>query len=232
LNGTVVCYAGSRQLPAILDALAIQGGAGSQPAAVIFNGTLPAQRTWQGTVDELAAQAKASPPREPSILVVGRVTALRQHLRWFDERPLFGRRIMVTRPREDAAELVDLLTVLGAAAIEAPMTRIMPPDDYGPLDEAIGALEAFDWVLFTSANAVDQFMQRLLHGPGDLRLLAPTRLCTIGPVTRDRLRRYHLKVDLMPDDGHPEAVVQALAAAARSRALASCCHARTSDANC
>jgi uroporphyrinogen III methyltransferase / synthase len=212
LNGTLVCYAGSRQLPTILEALSTQGEAGSQSAAAIFNGTLPAQRTWQGTVDELAAQAKASPPREPSILVVGRVTALRQHLRWFDERPLFGRRIMVTRPREDAAELVDLLTVLGAAAIEAPMTRIVPPDDYGPLDETLGALDSFEWVLFTSANAVDQFMQRLMQGTGDVRRLAHTQICTIGPVTRDRLRRYHLKVDLMPDDGHPEAVVQALAA--------------------
>jgi uroporphyrinogen III methyltransferase / synthase len=211
LQGTIVCYAGGRQLPAILDALVTEGGAGGLPAAVIFDGTLPSQRTWQGTVDELAERVRQAPPREASILVVGRVTALREHLRWFDERPLFGRRIVVTRPREDAPELVDLLTVLGAAAIEAPMTRMLPPDDYSALDEAIASLDTFDWILFTSSNAVDQFMLRLLQGPGDLRALARTRLCTIGPATRDRLSRYHLKVDVMPGDGHPEGVVRAFA---------------------
>ena len=211
LQGTIVCYAGSRQLGAMLTALAANG-AGEQPAAVIFDGTLPSQRTWQGTVAELGARVKESPPRESSMLVVGRVTALREHLRWFDERPLFGRRILVTRPREDAPELSDLLAGLGAAAIEAPMTRILPADDYAPLDETIARLDAFDWILFASSTAVDHFMQRLLQGPGDLRNLHGTRICCIGPATRARLERYHLKVDLMPGEGHPEAVVQALAA--------------------
>lgn len=211
LQGTIVCYAGARQLPAILAAL-VADGAGSEPAAAIFQGTLPSQYTWQGTVDQLAERARQEPPHHSSMLVVGRVTALRAHLRWFDERPLFGRRIMVTRPREDAPELSDLLTSLGAAAIEAPMTRILPADDYAPLDEAIAAVDQFDWILFASGTAVDQFMHRLLQGPGDARALQGTRLCSIGPVTRDRLRHYFLKVDLMPGDGHPEAVVRALAA--------------------
>ena len=210
LKGTVVCYAGSRQLAAILDALLSHGRGRAEAAAVIFQGTHPGQQTWQGTLEDLAERVRQSPPREPSILVVGRVTALRDHLRWFDERPLFGRRIVVTRPREDAPELVDRLAALGAEAIEAPMIRIVPPEDYAPLDEALTELDRFDWIVFTSANAVDQFMARLLAGPGDTRALKGVRLCTVGPTTRDRLQRYALKVDLMPSEGRPEGLVQAL----------------------
>ena len=210
LKGTVVCYAGSRQLAAILDALLAHGRPKTDDAAVIFRGTHPDQRTWQHTLGDLAARVKESPPREPSILVVGRVTALRDHLRWFDERPLFGRRIVVTRPREDAPELVDLLATLGAEAIETPVIRIVPPEDYAPLDEALTSLDHFDWIVFTSGNAVDHFMARLLAGPGDTRALKDVRLCTVGPATRDRLQRYALKVDLMPSEGHPEGLVKAL----------------------
>ena len=212
LKGTVVCYAGSRQLGAVLDALLSHGRAKSETAVVIVNGTLPSQRTIEGSLEELAARAKESPIGSPSILVVGRVAGLREHLRWFDERPLFGRRVVVTRPREDAAELVDRLVALGAEAIEAPMTRILPPEDFGPLDDAVAQTASFDWIVFTSANAVESYMGRLLAGAGDVRDLKGVRLCAIGPVTRDRLQRYYVKVDLVPAEGHPEGVVSALEA--------------------
>jgi uroporphyrinogen III methyltransferase/synthase len=90
------------------------------------------------------------------------------------------------------------------------MTRILPPEDYGPLDEALTRIDSFDWVLFTSANAVDSFMGRLLAGSGDARSLNGVRLCTIGPTTRDRLQRYALRVDVVPAEGRPEGVVRAL----------------------
>jgi uroporphyrinogen III methyltransferase/synthase len=212
LEGTVVCYAGRRQLSAILEALLSHGRPPTEPVAVIFDGTLPSQRTIAGTLGEVAASVAATPPASPSILVLGRVAALRQHLRWFDERPLFGRRIVVTRPREDAAELTDLLATLGADAIEAPMLRFAQPDDFRPLDDAVGNLESFEWIVFTSANAVESFVARVMAGPGDLRALKNVRLCAVGPVTDERLRRFRLKPDLVPSDGHPEAVVQSLAA--------------------
>jgi len=212
LKGTVVCYAGSRQLGAVLDALLGHGRPRNERAAVIVNGTLPSQRTIEGSLEELAAIVKESPIGLPSILVVGRVAGLREHLRWFDERPLFGKRVVVTRPREDAPELVDRLSALGAEAIEAPMTRILPPEDFDALDEAVAKAGTFDWIVFTSANAVDSFMGRLFEGDGDVRDLKGVRLCTIGPVTRERLQRYHVKVDLVPTEGHPEGVVQALVA--------------------
>jgi uroporphyrinogen III methyltransferase / synthase len=212
LEGTVVCYAGARQLAPILRALISHGRPSSEPAAVIFDGTLPRQHTIEGTLEGIAATIASTPPAGTSILVVGRVAALRQRLRWFDARPLFGRRILVTSPREDAAELSELLTALGADAIEAPMLRFAPADDYGPLDDAVSRIGSFAWVVFTTANAVEYFLGRLAAGSGDLRALNGVRLCAVGPAAADRLRRYRLKPDLTPADGHPEAVARAVAA--------------------
>ena len=118
LKGTIVCYAGTKQLPAVLDALLSHGRPKSDAAAVIYDGTLPGQQTVDGTLEQLAELTKASRPKRPAILVVGKVAALRQHLRWFDERPLFGKRIAVTRPREDAPDLSDRLAALGAEPID------------------------------------------------------------------------------------------------------------------
>jgi uroporphyrinogen III methyltransferase/synthase len=141
---------------------------------------------------------------------VGRVTKLREHLRWFDARPLFGKRIVVTRPREQSADLVDLLESKGAMVIEAPTIRIVPPEDFGPLDAACAQAGTFDWIVFTSTNGVEYFMQRLLAGAGDVRDLKGVRLCAIGPGTADRLGRYGIKVDLMPLEFRAEAVLEAL----------------------
>jgi len=212
LEGTVVCYAGARQLAPILTALLSHGRPPTEPVAVIFDGTLPSQHTIEGTLEEVAEAVASSPPPSTSILVVGRAAALRQHLRWFDARPLFGRRILVTTPRDDAAELTDLLGALGANTIEAPMVRFTPPDDYGPLDEAVSHIGSFAWIVFTTANAVEHLVARLTATGGDLRALSGVRLCAVGSATEDRLRRYRLTPDLVPIDGHPAAVAQALAA--------------------
>ena len=210
LGGTVVSYAGSRQVPGILEALLEHGWAASDPAALVFRGTLPEQETFQGTIEQISEVAAQPGRRDPAILVIGRVTGLREHLRWFDARPLFGRRIVVTRPREQAGELVEQLEALGATVIEAPTIRIVPPEDYGPLDEACAAAGGFDWIVFTSVNGVDYFMQRLLLGPGDVRDLHGVRTCAIGPGTADRLRRQGIKVDLMPPEYRAEAILEAL----------------------
>jgi uroporphyrinogen III methyltransferase / synthase len=210
LGGTIVCYAGARQLPGILEALLSHGRSRHDTAALVYNGTLPSQETIQGTLEEIASAAKHPLHRLPAILIVGRVAAFRQHLRWFDERPLFGKRVLVTRSREQAGELVDLLESLGAEAIEAPMIRIVPPEDYGPLDEACARSGGFDWIIFTSTNAADAFMLRLQAGPGDLRDLKGVRLCAIGAATAERISRFGIRVDLTPPEHRTEAVVQAL----------------------
>ena len=211
LDGTIVCYAGPQQLPQILAALVSHGRPGADSAAIVYDGSLPTQETIAGTIEELVAAVKHSTDRRPAILVVGRVAALREHLRWFDSRPLFGKRILVTRPREQAGGLVERLEAMGADAIEAPMIRITPPDDFGPLDEACLRAGDFDWIVFSSGNAVDAFIDRLLAGPQDLRALKGVRLCVVGPATADRLARTGLKVDLTPSEYRAEGVVRALA---------------------
>src|SRR5881397_2977398 len=109
LDGTIVCYAGANQLPHMLGALLSHGRPSEDPAVLIYDGTLPTQETTLGTLTEIAAKVKTSSDRRPAILVVGRVAALREHLRWFDSRPLFGKRVLVTRPREQAADLSERL---------------------------------------------------------------------------------------------------------------------------
>lgn len=210
LKGTVVCYAGARQLPGILHALITHGWAEDEPAALVYSGTLPAQQTIQGSLGELAAIAKQPPQKGPAILIVGRVTAFREHLRWFDERPLFGKRVLVTRTREQAGDIVERLEALGAEAVEAPTIRVLPPEDFGPLDEAIARVSGFNWVVFTSANGVDAFMRRLQASPGDVRELKGVKLCAIGPATADRVLQHGLKVDLVPLEYRAEGILQAL----------------------
>jgi uroporphyrinogen III methyltransferase/synthase len=218
LDGTIVCYAGPEQLPQMLREL-VTHGRPDDSAALIYDGTLATQETTHGTLDEIAQKVKESDDRRPAILVVGRVAALREHLRWFDARPLFGKRILVTRPREQAAEFADLLEGLGAQAIEAPMIRILPPDDYGPLDEACRSIGRFDWIVFTSGNAVDAFMARLLAAARDLRALGGVKLCAVGPATTERLAKHGLRVDLVPQEYRAETLAQALAESGTVRGL-------------
>jgi uroporphyrinogen III methyltransferase / synthase len=210
LDGTIVCYAGPEQVPNFLQALISHGRAADDSAAVVYDGTLPTQETMTGTLDEIARAARDSGERRPAILVIGRVANLRDHLRWFDSRPLFGKRVLVTRPRDQAADLVHRLEAMGAEAIEAPMIRIEPPEDYGPLDEACTRVGEFDWIVFASANAVDAFINRLLHGPRDLRALRDAKVCGVGPATGERLGKYGLKVDLVPAEHRAEGVVRAI----------------------
>ena len=210
LDGTIVCYAGPDQLPGMLGALLKHGRPEDDTAALIHDGTLPTQQTTLGTLAEIAHLVNGSTERRPAILVVGRVAALREHLRWFDARPLFGKRVLVTRPREQAAEFVSLLETLGANSVEAPMIHIAPPADYTALDEACAGIDQFDWAVFTSGNAVDAFMGRLLASTADVRALNSVRLCAIGAGTAERFTKFGIKVDLIPAESRAESVLQAL----------------------
>jgi uroporphyrinogen III methyltransferase/synthase len=213
LEGTVVCYAGPQQLPLLLEALLANGWPAEAQGVVIYNGTLPSQDTVTGTMRELLEVVRDHPRRrQAAILVAGRVVGLREHLRWYDSRLLFGKRVLVTRPREQAAELVDRLTALGAESIEAPMIRMAPPEDPDPLLRAASNPDAFDWIIFTSANAVDAFMTALLDGERDVRALKGPRICTSGTATADKLATYAIKADLIPREFRADAVVASLLA--------------------
>jgi uroporphyrinogen III methyltransferase / synthase len=206
LGGTLVSYAGARQIQLMTQALVAHGRSPEEAAALIYDPTIPSQCTIEGTLGKIAERARDG---RPALLVVGAVAGLRGHLRWFDERPLFGKRIVVTRSKEQAGELIEMLEDRGAEAIPAPTIRIAPPENAAALDAACREAEAFDWLVFTSANGVDHFMARLLT-VGDVRDLKGVRICTIGPSTASRLSRYGIKVDLTPDEYRAEAVVQAL----------------------
>ena len=213
LDGTIVCYAGAHQLLHITEALLANGWSPDEPVAVIYNGTLPSQEAIETTINRLREQLSTTPlRRDPAILVLGRVVGFREHMRWFDARPLFGRRVLVTRPREQASDLVDRLAALGAGTVEAPMIRITPPDDPTPLLRAAERPSDFDWIVFTSANSVEGFMTALLSHHRDVRALHGPRLCTVGPGTAERLRRYSVTADLLPDEYRAEAVLGALSA--------------------
>lgn len=208
-GGTVICHGGRERVADVADALLAHGAPATEPAVLITRPTQPDQRTIEGSLEEVARHARED-PSGAGALVVGKVVRFREHLQWYDRRPLFGRRIVVTRPKEQAGELIELLEELGAEAIEAPTIRIVAPEDLRPLDEACAAVSSFTWIIFTSANGVDQFMRRLLAGPGDVRDLKGVRLCAIGPATAERLQRYGIRVDLMPSEYRTEGILAAL----------------------
>ena len=206
LGATLVCYAGSKQVTTITQALVSGGRSPEESAVLVYNGTLPSQRTIEGTLGDIAGRAFEG---EPAVLIVGAVANLREHLRWFDERPLFGKRIVVTRSRQQAGELIDMLEERGAEAIPAPTIRIVPPEDSSDMDVACAEVSTFDWIIFTSVNSVDYFMERLL-ALSDVRELKGVRLCAVGEGTAAHLARYGIKVDLIPPEFRAESIIETM----------------------
>src|SRR5262249_16286693 len=147
----------------------------------------------------------------PALLVVGVAVARRDRLNWFEGLPLFGQRVVVTRPADESGRAAASLEALGAEALLAPTVTIGPPDDLAPLDDAIPRLSTFDWLVFTSGNGVRYFLNRLELRGFDLRALGPLKLAAIGPGTAEALARNLLKADLVPDEYRSEALAAALA---------------------
>ena len=211
VGGTVVCHASASQLRSILDALRASDWPADTPGLIVHNGTQPTQTATAGTIGELqSAMHSASRGSSPAVLIVGPVTRLREQLQWFDVRPLSGRRVLVTRPREQAADLADRLAELGAEPIEVPVIRIGPPEDRDPLLRAVAAPERYGWIVFTSVNASDAFMTAFFELHPDARMLNGPKLCVVGPGTAQRLMRYALKADLVPDEFRAEGVIAAM----------------------
>ena len=205
-SGTLVFLMGVRNLPDIVTALLRNGRTPDTPAAVIQRGTEPTQQTVVGCLENIVQKAQAAGITPPAITVVGEVVNLREHLRWFDIKPLFGKRILVTRSREQASGLSARLRELGAQPVEFPTIRIVPAEDSAPLDHAIARLSSYDWIVFTSVNGVKHFMDGLARHDLDARAFATARLAAIGPVTAAELWHYALRADYVPDDYVAEAV--------------------------
>ncbi|CAN5855931.1 uroporphyrinogen-III C-methyltransferase [soil metagenome] len=209
-SGTLVFYMGYRWHAEICKTLIEFGKPADTPAALIRSGTLADQRTLSGTLADLSEQVAQTNMGPPALLVVGEVISKRPSLAWFERLPLFGQRIVLTRPIGEADRSASDLESLGAEVLVAPTVQILANDDPGPLDRAIDDLPNFDWLVFTSGNGVRHFVERLEILGGDLRRLGHLRLAAIGPATAEALARFHLKADLVPDAYRSEALAEAL----------------------
>ena len=207
--GTVVFLMGVRNLPKIVDQLLAHGRAADTKVGVIRWGTRPNQESVTGTLDTIVARVRAAGLRAPAIIVVGEVVSLRDRLKWFENRPLFGRRILITRARQQASTLVQQLSALGADCIEFPTIEVVPPDNWEPVDHAIGKIEKYQWLVFTSVNGVDFFFNRLFEKEKDVRALHRIRTAVIGPATAERLRHFGFTSDIVPETYRAESVVAA-----------------------
>ncbi len=211
-RGTLAFYMGVRNVGVICENLITHGLDADTPAALIRWGTTARQATLIGTVANIAEKVAAANFKPPAVILIGKVVTLRDKLNWFETRPLFGRRIVVTRARAQASGLATRLERLGAEVIELPTIEIRPPED-DALAKAVGTLDSFDWIVLTSANAVDALMTAIAATGKDARALASSRLCVIGPATAARLAAFGLRPDAQPATYVSDAVPDAMAAA-------------------
>ena len=209
--GTLVFLMGVKNLPHIADRLLSHGMDPETPVALVRWGTTARQFTVTGTLDTIAERVKATGLKPPAIIVVGHVVTLRETMKWFENRPLMGRRIVVTRAREQASDLVKRLSDLGAECIECPTIETVPTDDTKPLDTAIDNLSSYEWLIFTSVNGVNFFFNRLFAKNKDVRALNHVHTAVIGPATAKRLFDFGLKSDIVPESYRAESVVKAFA---------------------
>ena len=209
--GTLVFLMGVKNLRQIAGSLIAHGKSDETPAALIRWGTTAEQKTLTGTLKDIALKAEKARFSPPSILVVGEVVGILEHLNWFERKPLFGRGVVITRPEAQAESFADLLHDMGARVIHFPTIKIVPPESWEACDAALKRLDTYQWIIFTSANGVLSFFQRLWESGRDLRDLKGIRLCTIGPATAVSLEAMGLKVDLVPDKFISEGVVNAFA---------------------
>jgi len=211
---TLVLYMGVGRLKEISTALVAAGRSPETPVACVRWGTIPEQRTVTGTLEDIARRVAEADLKPPAITVVGDVVALREAgLGWYEQRPLFGRRVVVTRARAQAGELSVELERLGAEVYEFPTIEIQAPSDFGPLDAAIRDLDSFGWLVFTSVNGVEAFQERLRHLSLDLRAVPrQAKIAAIGPATAQKIEEVGLRVDLVPQEYRAEALVEALEA--------------------
>ncbi len=207
--GTQVYFMGVKNLPKIVGRLLENGMDAATPVAVIRWGTTAMQKTVAGTLADIVEKVAAAGLKAPAIIVVGKVVKLRDTLGWFEDRPLLGRRIVVTRAREQASSLVQTLTDLGAAVLECPTIQVNPPESWQALDEAIDRIDGYDWLVFTSVNGVKFFFRRLFDKGLDVRSLGRLRTCAIGPATAEALFSFGLRTDILPDSYRAESVVAA-----------------------
>ncbi|MBI5418139.1 uroporphyrinogen-III C-methyltransferase [Candidatus Poribacteria bacterium] len=204
---TLVFYMALSNLAYIKDRLLNEGKDKNTPTAVISFGTRSSQVTIVGTLENILDKVKESNLQPPAITVIGEVVNLRNKLRWFDVKPLFGKKIVITRAQDQAGEFAEELEKEGAEVIEFPTIEIIPAKDYKELDEALENINKYNWIIFTSVNGVKYFFDRLKSKKKDIRILSNVKLCAIGPKTSEELEKKGLNVDYVPSEYKAEGII-------------------------
>lgn len=209
-EGTLVFFMGMKNIVNIVENLITNGRRPDSPVAAIQWGTRTDQKVVTGTLRDIVLKVKEARLGPPAIIVVGDVVRLRDKLNWYESKPLFGRRIVVTRSRDQASVFAELLIGLGATTIEFPAIEVVPPSSWEELDRAIDEIESFNWLILTSANAVRFFFDRLRERGRDVRLLKGVMICAVGPKTAEAIGTYGMRADLVPSEFKAEGVLDAL----------------------
>ena len=208
--GTLVILMGWRSLSHIAETLIEHGKPSETPSAVVSWGSEPWQKTVTGTLGSIADTAKSRGMTAPATVVIGEVVRLGQRLNWFESLPLLGRRVLVTRTRNQAGVLSRHLSELGAVPVEIPTVEIRPPEDFSGIDSALACAAGFDWIVFTSANAVSSVHSRLKAAGLDARALQGVRISSIGPATAQAVERIGILSDLVPGTATSKGLAEAL----------------------
>jgi len=211
--GTKVLLMGVERIGKIAAALEANGLPADTPAAMVRWGTMGRQQTITATLSTLAAKVAKADFKAPAVTVIGTVSTLRDTLNWYENRPLFGQRVVVTRNRREAGKLSGQIRELGAEVLEIPTIKILPPTRNEPLIEAITGIGSYDWIIFTSANGVEHFFDYFFKAFRDVRDLGSVRFAAVGPATAKKLREFHLNIDLMPKTYTAAATAKAMIAA-------------------
>ncbi len=204
--GTLVFLMAVKNIDVIARKLIENGRPPDTPVAVIRWGTRADQKTLVGTLKNIAELVKEKDIKPPAVMVVGDVVKLRESLKWYEKKPLFGNRILATR---EHAEGFEPLEELGAEIIEFPTIEIVPPENYSELDASIDKIETYDWLIFTSRNGVKYFFKRFFEKERDIRDLSGIKICAIGAKTAQEMKKYGLNVDLVPDEFRAEGLIEA-----------------------
>ncbi len=207
---TMVFLMGVENLPYIRQQLLANGQDPQTPVALIKSGTLPEQRTAVGTLENIESRVAEAGITSPAVIVVGRTVALRERLQWFEKAPLFGRKIIVTRARSQASQLVESIRELGGEAVEIPAIEIEPSRDMSGLYQAFNNISAYSWLLFTSVNGVQIFFDEMKSRELDLRMLAGLKIAAIGPATAAALKTFGMIPDFIPAEYVAESIIEGL----------------------
>ncbi len=215
-NGTIVFLMAIKNIEDVSKRLIEQGKSAETPVAVIRWGTRSEQRTVVSTLGEIPAVIKSNEIRPPAVVVVGDVVKLRDKLNWFEKKPLFGQRILVTRENPEGFEPLE---ELGAELTVFPTIKVVPPESWDELDRAIGRIDSYDWLVFTSASGVRFFFRRFFELDRDIRDLHGIRLCAIGRKTASEVRKHGLRTDLVPEDFRAEGLIDVFGGPERIRGI-------------